>query len=202
MTKALSLSHPSQTTPNRASAWQTATLGWVWGSLMIIGGLLLGLSSEQSGLAFSSVIFWVFLLAMSLMFGMTWARFRALGQHDLLNFTMTRMSWLLVITVVWAGLTSAPTGAYRELLKALIALRSLPESTQDQVLGALFIGQGFLALSGLCWVLLIISFFSARVRANPRVSATMMCLMLLFLGLGLGVGAHCFGQLLAIAPGI
>lgn len=194
--------NPSATLPGRVSAWQAAVVGWVWGSLMIIGGLLLGLASEQSGLVWSLPAFWVYLLAMSALFAMTWIRFQSLGRQDLLNFTMTRMGWLLVITVAWAGLTAAPAGVYPDMLKALTALRSLPTTTQDQVLGALFIGQGFLACSAISWALLIISFFSARARSNPRVSATLMCLMLLFLGLGLGIGAHCFGQLLAIAPGI
>ena len=196
--------HPSQSvsneTINQSIAWRAAISGWWWGSMAIVGGILWGVSSDQGQLAIYRPAFWIWCVGMLVFFSFAWRRIYESASLGLLNFTITRLGWMLVATVLWAALSAGPTGAYAEMFKALVNLTSQPEDIQVQVIGALILGQGFVILATLSWIILLLFMFIRRRYPNPNFGAFLMSSVLLFCGLAFAFGAHSVGQLVSMAP--
>lgn len=190
----------NEVTIERALAWNAAMVGLVWACLAIVGGAILGVSTYYEGLVVKKSSFLIYALGMIMLFCRVNGRLRQSSELGMLSFTVSRFSWMLVGTVAWAALTAAPVGVYHDLFAALTNLKKLDPSAQTYVLGSLMVGQSFLVAAGLAWVLLVLSFFNARARSNPKVPATLVSLMVFFAGVALGCGFHAFGQLLAAAP--
>lgn len=192
----------SDTELPRALAWRAAIAGWWWGAMTIVGGVLWGVASDQGVLVVYHPMFWLWSAAMMALFFFTWRRIHESASLGMLNFTITRLGWMLVATVAWAALTAGPTGAYEEMFKSLTHLAAQPEYVQIQVIGALMLGQGFVVLAAICWIVLLVSMFVSRRPPGAGFGASLMSSVLLFCGLAFAFGAHSMGQLVSMAPRI
>lgn len=180
-------------------AWRAVFVCWLWGSLMLLSGMILGLATAHAETVWMSLRFWIWVVAMGGLFILSTHRLYDVAKLGLLNFAIARIGWLLLFTLVWCGLTAAPTGAYEGMFAALVGLSEQPAPVQANVIWSLIIGQGFVVFAGLAWLGFIITLFIPALGRQPKIGTVLMSLMLLACGLALGFGAHATGQLMILA---
>lgn len=186
-------------------AWRAATMGWVWICLTMAIALVKGLDPGLAGKFAFPLSSSGHPLLMALLFGLgalsanVWIRLRQVADLGYLNFTVSRMGWMIVITVLGAGLWAAPAGAFPILMETLTNLPNLPEESRSLVITRLVMGQGMVIAAALPWLAYIVLAITRLQSRLPTASAGLIWFMLLFCGFGLAAGAETAGLLFFLA---
>ena len=190
-------------------AWRAAMMGWVWTCFCLAGGLARGLLSGQEGLnntppsivPLSSPLFLAFFFAMGMMLSGVWTRLRQVAKLGYLNFTVSRLGWLIVATVFGAALWAGPSGAFRVILSSLTNMPEETEAVRGLVMGRLVLGQGWVVLAALPWLAYVVAAITRLHVKAPLVPAALLWCMLLCSGVGLALGAEAIGMLFGLSVG-
>lgn len=180
-------------------------MGWVWLCLTMSIALVKGLDPQTAGeFAFplsssQQPLLLMLLFGLGALSASVWTRFHQVADLGYLNFTVSRMGWMIVITVLGAGLWAAPSGAFSILMASLTNLSQLPESDRNLVLTRLVMGQAWILTAAIPWLIYLVLAVTRIQSRLPGTAAALIWFMLLFSGFGLAAGAETIGMLFFLA---